>query len=345
MVSSVMSGVTLKGVATCVPPKIVDNEKDNNFDPKEVKKIVAMAGIKRRHVVDANTRASDLCRIAARQLLDSLNWSADSIDALIFVTQSPDYFLPSTASLLHRDLGLPKQSAVFDVGLGCSGYPYGLWLASMILNTSTAKRVLLLNGETPSLFTHPEDRSTVLLFGDAGSASALEKGGDAPWGFQLYSDGNGYSDLIIPGGGFRTPHPEEDRDRFLHMNGTNLFNFTAQQVPDLINETLKLMEFSVDDVDSFIFHQSNQFLMRHIAKKCALPQEKTPIILAEYGNTGGPSVPLTLTTYYGDNQPDSIQRAMLLGYGVGLSWGSALITIQPDTYFLHSEQNLDPTTE
>lgn len=341
MVSSVMSNVTLKGVATCVPPTIVDNQKDNNFDAKEVKKIVAMAGIKRRRVVDANTCSSDLCRISALQLMDSLGWSPDSIDALIFVTQTPDYFIPSTSSLLHRDLGLSKHCAVFDVGLGCSGYPYGLWISSMILNTSNAKRVLLLDGETPSRFTHPEDRSTVLLFGDAGSATALEKGGDSPWGFQLYSDGNGYSDLIIPGGGFRTPHPEEERDRYLHMNGTNLFNFTAQQVPDLINETLKLMENTVDDVDSFIFHQSNQFLMRHIAKKCALPQEKTPIILAEYGNTGGASVPLTLTSYYGDTKPESPQRAMLLGYGVGLSWGSALITIQPDTYFLHSEQKTD----
>lgn len=338
MTTAILSGVSLQGVATCVPDRVFDNIADSdNFDPQEVKKVVTIAGIKQRRVVDDNTCSSDLCLQAGKQLLERLQWSPDSIDTLIFVTQTPDYFLPSTASLLHRDLGLPVSCAAFDVGLGCSGYPYALWLASMMIQTGGATRVLVMHGETPSLITYPMDRATALLFGDAGSATALEREGDDQWGFSLHSDGQGYQDLIIPGRGFREPRPENDRDNYLHMNGTNLFNFTIQKVPLLIQDTLTLMGKEIDDIDAFIFHQSNQFMMRHIAKKSALPAEKTPIILGTYGNAGGPSVPLTMTLHYLDKELASAETAMLLGYGVGLSWGSALLSVKPETVFLHSE--------
>jgi len=338
MTTAILEGAALKGVAICVPDRIFDNIKDSdNFDPQEVKKVVTIAGIKRRRIVDANTCSSDLCRQAGKQLLEGLNWSPESIDALIFVTQTPDYFLPSTASLLHRDLELPTSCAAFDVGLGCSGYPYALWLAAMMIQTGGAKRVLVMHGENTSLFTHAKDRATAMLFGDAGSASALEQEGDDQWGFSLHSDGQGYKDLIIPGRGFREPQPENDRDNYLHMNGASLFNFTIQEVPLLIQNTLNLMRKNIDDIDAFIFHQSNQFMMRHIAKQSGLPLEKTPMILADYGNAGGASVPMTLCQHYRDKKPNSTETAMLLGYGVGRSWGSALMTIHPDTVYLQSE--------
>lgn len=338
MTAAILKGSRLKGVSTCVPDRVFNNVKDSdNFDPQEVKKVVTIAGIKQRRVVDDKTCSSDLCLQAGKQLLDSLEWSPDSIDALIFVTQTPDYFLPSTSSLLHRDLELPMSCAAFDVGLGCSGYPYGLWLASMMIQTGGAKRVLVMHGETPSLITHPQDRATALLFGDAGSASAIEQDGDDSWGFSLHSDGQGYQDLIIPGRGFREPSPADKRDNYLHMNGANLFNFTIQKVPPLIQDTLDLMDKCIDDINVFIFHQSNQFMMRHIAKKSGLPPEKTPMILGEYGNSGGPSVPMTLGQHYIDKKLTLAETAMLLGYGVGRSWGSALLKIHPDTVFLHSE--------
>ena len=338
MTTVILRGTSLKGVATCVPDKVFDNVKDSdNFDPQEVKKVVTIAGIKQRRVVGENTCSSDLCLQAGQQLLERLQWSADSIDALIFVTQTPDYFLPSTSSLLHRDLGLPMSCAAFDVGLGCSGYPYALWLASMMIQTGATKRVLVMHGETASLITYPRDRATALLFGDAGSATALEREGDDQWGFSLHSDGKGYRDLIIPGRGFREPRPTEDRDNYLHMNGANLFNFTIQKVPLLIQDTLELMGKEIDDVDAFIFHQSNQFMMLHIARKCGLPAAKTPFILGKYGNAGGPSVPLAMTLHYLDKKLASAESAMLLGYGVGLSWGSTLLQVKPETVFLHSE--------
>jgi len=338
MTTSILSGVKLRGVSTCTPSTIFDTQRDaKDFDPKELKKIVSMVGIKERRIVDDNTCSSDLCLKAAQNLLADLEWEADSIDALIMVTQTPDYFLPSTSCLIHRDLNLSQSCATFDVGLGCSGYPYGLWLASMMIQTGCVKRALVLHGETPSLITYAQDRSTALLFGDAGSATALEQGGDDSWGFSLHTDGQGYSDLIVPGRAFRDAQPEEDRENYLHMNGTNLFNFTIKKVPALIDDTLNLMKMTVEDIDTFIFHQSNQFMMRHIANKYGLPSEKTPIILNKYGNTGGPSVPLTMSLHYMDNAVSKPENSMLLGYGVGLSWGSAMVRINPETRFMHCD--------
>ena len=340
MVQSTFEHCKIAGVSSCVPSKVFDNLQDaKGFSKEELRKIIAMAGIKQRHVSDGSICSSDLCLQSAKDLLEELDWSTDSIDVLILITQTPDYFLPSTSCLIHRDLGLPDSCASFDVGLGCSGYPYGLWLASMMIN-SGMKRILVLHGETPSLITSPEDRATHLLFGDAGSATAVEYSSEAaPWYFSLHTDGAGYDQLIIPGGGFRERNPKDQRDNYLHMNGGAIFNFTIARVPPLINGTLDLAGKSVDDIDYYIFHQSNQFMMKHLAKKCKLSPESTPIILDKFGNCGGPSVPLTVTQAVTPQSFDRELSLMLLGYGVGLSWGSALITIDPETVLLHSEMD------
>lgn len=340
MAKARIRGARFAGVATCTPTQVYNNQENSEqFDPKEVRKVVAMAGVKERRVAGDSVCSSDLCLQAAKRLLEQLDWEPESVDALIFVTQTPDYFLPSTSALLHRDLGLTSSCASFDVGLGCSGYPYGLWLGSMMLSSDSAKRVLVLHGETPSRFTHPDDRSTFLLFGDAGSATALEKSAseDESWGFCLHSDGTGFDDLIIPAGGFRQRTTDNERDNYVHMNGGNLFNFTVKRVPELIDETLSLMEMDTGNVDMFCFHQSNQFIMKHIAKKSGLPAEKVPIILGEFGNSGGPSVPLTLTQSLHWEADHEDQRIMMLGYGVGLSWGSALVNVKANAVLDHSE--------
>ncbi len=339
MAKTVIRGVKLAGVASCVPSRRFDNVADTSqFDPVEVKKVVALAGVKARRVVDAKTCSTDLCLQAAQRLLAGIAWEPGSIDALILVTQTPDYFLPSSSCIVHAELGLSIDCATFDLGLGCSGYPYGLWLASMMIQTGAAKRALVLHGETPSRFTDPDDRATYLLFGDAGSATALEASSEQDdWGFCLYTDGSGYRDLIVPAGGFRNRFAESARDYNLHMNGANLFNFTIQRVPGLVNDTLSLMQYSVDDVDAFIFHQSNLFMMKHIAKKCGLPDNKVPIILDEFGNSGGPSVPLTMTQTYLKQRVVGVQRVVLLGYGVGLSWSSACLAVHSEAYFDHSD--------
>lgn len=329
----------MAGVTSVVPDTEFDNVRDTQqFDQTEVKKVVALAGVKARRITTGSLCTSDLCLAAAQDLLAGLDWAPESVDALIFVTQSPDYFLPSTSSLMHRDLALGRHCAVFDVGLGCSGYPYGLWLANMMIQTGSAKRVLVLHGDTPSLFTDKDDRSTYLLFGDGGTATAVEKSTTASeWGFCLHSDGSGCNDLIIPGGGFRNPKPDNERDCRLYMNGPNLFNFTVARVPELIDETLQLMNSDVEQTDLFFFHQSNQFIMKHIAKKCGLSAEKTPIILDKFGNIGGASIPLAMTQYLAQQPIASPQKAMLLGYGVGLSWGSAFIELDSNIFSSHRE--------
>ena len=321
----------IRAITSCVPAHKFDNLADSTcFEKEEVEKVVGMAGVKTRHLADESICSSDLCLASARNVLASLQWPADSIDALIMVTQSPDYFLPSTSCVIHRDLGLHDGCAAFDVSLGCSGYPYGIWLAAMMLQTTGFKRALLLHGETPGRFASNSDRSVALLFGDAGSATALEStepSCHAKWWFGLYTDGTGCDDLIIPGGGFRDRFPADREACYVHMNGKNIFNFTIKRVPALIEDTLAAAGMTREQIDYFIFHQSNRFIMRHLAKKTGLPEDKIPLTIGEFGSAGGPSVPLTITRGNLNRPVDRELQILLLGYGVGLSWASALLTL------------------
>jgi 3-oxoacyl-[acyl-carrier-protein] synthase-3 len=333
-----LHGFKVAGISTCVPPHRVDNlEVGKAFGTVEVRKVVSMAGVRHRHVVDANVTAVDLCTDAARRLLDQLSWAPDTVTGLIMVTQSPDHFLPSSSCIVHARLGLSDHCAAFDVGLGCSGYPYGLYLAATMLRGGGHQRILVLHGETPSLFIDPQDQATSLLFGDAGSATALEHTGrdedDACFG--LFTDGSGADSLIIKGGGFRDPRPADPRDLRLRMDGASVFNFTIKRVPALIKDTLAYAGLQVADIDSYIFHQSNRFIMKHLVKKCELPEDRVPFILENMGNCGGPSVPLTMTLSQEQLHSERPLRLMLLGYGVGLSWGSTVMSLHPGTPLLH----------
>ena len=335
-----IEGFRIAGVSTCVPPRVVDNmECGKDYGADEVRKVVAMAGVQKRHVVEPGVTSADLCFEAAAALLERLGWAPDSITGLILVTQSPDYFLPSSSCMVHKWLGLSDHCAAFDVGLGCSGYPYGLYLAATMLNSAGQQRILMLHGETPSLFTSPDDHATTLLFGDAGSATAIESApGSAPGFFCLRTDGSGYGGLIMRGGGFRDRNPANPRERYLEMDGAGIFNFTITRVPPLIRDTLELAGLSVEEIDWFLFHQSNRFIMKHLAKKCGLPEARVPFVLDRFGNSGGPSVALALT----QGVPEAGRtacRVMLLGYGVGLSWGAAIVQIDAQTPLLHSLYN------
>lgn len=331
----------IRGITSCVPARAFDNGADaTGFTQEEVNAIVKMAGIRTRYMADDATCSSDLCLAAARDVMAAVEWSPDSVDGLVMVTQSPDYFQPSTACLLQKDLGLPESCAAFDVGMGCSGYAYGFWIASMMLQNTGFRRVLLLHGETPTRFTDPTDRSLALLFGDAGTATALEVSdgnSDKQWWYNVQTDGTGYRDLIIPGGGFRDRFPAESGKHFLKMNGANIMNFTLKRVPPLIDETLRAANMDRSSIDYYIFHQSNQFIMRRLAKKCNLPEERIPFTLREFGNTGGPSVPLTITNGNLRRPEDRALELLIVAYGVGLSWGSALVDLPADACLNHMQ--------
>lgn len=328
------SGARIAAVCSCVPTKRFDNLGNlTEFSEEDIRKVTGMAGVSARRLAGDTVCSSDLCIAAAQCALDKLGWKADSIDALIMVTQTPDYILPSTACVIHHRLGLADHCAAFDVGLGCSGYPYGMWLAAMMLQGGGIRRALVLHGETPTRFSDKADRSVSLLFGDAGSATALEAtgiGSTSEWHFALHSDGSGYRSMIIESGGFRDRFGSDPRKHCVYMNGALIFNFTIKRVPALIDETLTGAGITSDDVDYFIFHQSNQFIMKHLCLKQSISLEKAPIILKEFGNTGGASIPLTLTEGKLMRPNHRALRLMLLGYGVGLSWGSALVDLDAD---------------
>jgi 3-oxoacyl-[acyl-carrier-protein] synthase-3 len=212
------------------------------------------------------------------------------------------------------------------------------------------ERILMLHGETPSRFVSADDQATVLLFGDAGSATALELApGEAS--FCLHTDGAGHAGLIIRGGAFRDRRPADPRDLCLRMDGAGVFNFTIKRVPALIREALEVAERSTDQIDAFIFHQSNRFIMKHLMKKAGLPEARVPMTLEDMGNCGGPSVPVTMTRMLPPERASEL-TLMLLGYGVGLSWGAAVVTLGTEVPLLHSDYtgatahhaaNVDPT--
>lgn len=337
MSQSRIEGLRIAGIATCVPPRVENNlDPALGFDPDEVRKVVQMAGVRERRVVEPGVTAADLCFEAAEDLLQRLGWERESVSGLIFVTQSPDYFLPSTACMLHQWLGLPDDCAAFDMGLGCSGYPYGLYLAAAMLKGGGHRRILMLHGETPSRFVAPDDQATRLLFSDAGSATALELADGGSAAFCLHTDGSGHAGLIIRGGAFRDRTPADPRDQFLRMDGAGIFNFTIKRVPPLVRDALEFAGLGVEQVDQFVFHQSNRFIMKHLMKKCGLPEARVPMTIEDNGNCGGPSVAVTLTRSL-PAQRERALKLMLLGYGVGLSWGAAVVDVDPQATLLHRD--------
>lgn len=342
MAQSSAHGVRIRGLATAVPARRFHNQNDTvGIPPAEVRKVVAMAGVTERRVAGPDVCSSDLCFAAADALLADMGWDRPSIDGLIFVTQTPDYIMPSSSCLLQARLGLSTACAAFDVGLGCSGYVYGLWLAASLVKSGGLRRVLLLHGETPTHYAADDDRAVALLFGDAGSATALERDDrpdSPPWHFTLGTDGHGAGDLIIRGGGFRDRFAADPRAHAVTMNGANVFNFTIAVLPSLIADTLRLAGRNADDVDYFVFHQSNRFIIEHVAGSCGLPAAKVPLVLDRYGNPGGPSVPLTITQGVpaaADPARTQALTLMLLGYGVGLSWAAGLVVLEPGIAVRH----------
>jgi 3-oxoacyl-[acyl-carrier-protein] synthase-3 len=239
-------------------------------------------------------------------------------------------------------LGLPDRCIAFDVGMGCSGYVYGLWMASQFVAAGTCKRFLLLAGDTPTQAISSEDKSVAMLFGDAGSATALEFDAAAPdMAFVLGTDGTGAQNLVIPAGGFRQrPHPShhervacDDGSRRspleLQMDGLAIFNFTLKRVPALVRDTLAQAGWETADADAYLFHQANGFILGKIAKKLGLDPERVPLNIDRYGNTSMASVPLLLV----DDVADRVQspegaRVLMAGFGVGYSWAGAALTLR-----------------
>jgi len=325
---SIINNVSIAGISASVPDNrmfIKDHCKDTNVKiDNNINRTSNMLGVKSNYITSKNQTTSDLCYFSAKKLLSEINWDLSTIDILIFISQTPDYLMPSTSCLLQEKLKLKKTTAVFDVNLGCSGYVYGLWICSSILQNSGAKRAILLVGDTISKTVGKNDISNKILFGDAGTATALEYSKKKePIYFQLGTDGSGGKDLYIPNSGFKKTDDQES----LIMNGSKVFSFVFKEIPKSINELLSWSNFKVKDINYFVFHQANKFMLKKVFEKLNIPNEKTLIKMEEFGNTSSATIPLTIVAENKKIIKNKKKRFLLSGFGAGLSWASACLEL------------------
>lgn len=331
--------VTIKGIAACVPQKVVKNSSLSNlFTAEELKKTIDAVGIIERRVVDNETCASDLCFKAAEKLLDEMNIDRSTIDVLIFMSQTSDYRIPATAPILQHRLGLSKETICFDVSLACSGYVYALTTAMTYLNLPSINRVLLLDGETFTKIVNNKDKTNALLYGDAGTATLLEKEEGEGFKAVLHTDGEGYDAVCIPGGGCRNPFTDgalEEKvrqdgsvgnDLQIYMNGIDVFNFTLRVVPRSIKELLEKTETTILDYGSIVFHQANKFMIEFFAKKLKYDMANVPISLDKFGNTSSATIPLTIVSEL-KSWESTNKKIIISGFGAGLSWATASLDL------------------
>ena len=331
-----VSGATIVGVVSCLPVRKVTNTHFvSEFGEAAVKDVVKMIGVENRYWTDEGTSTKDLCAKAGAHLLQHLDWESASVDALIFVSQTPDFRLPASACALQADLQLSPACIAFDINLGCSGYPYALWLGMTMVQTGAARRVLLAVGDTISKIVDPKDRSTALLFGDAGTVTAIEASDGQQATFVMGTDGHGAKNLIVPRGGFKDYSLCGDErliDKatdFLYMDGGEIFNFTLKAIPALVHQTIFHSGFSLDEHDGFLLHQANMFMIKHLIKKSKLSADKAPINIDQYGNTSCASIPLLMTTNLKARLSNESMRLGMFGFGVGYSWAGASLDVGP----------------
>ena len=328
-----VKNVEIVGVSACVPKQKEDNSQ---IYPKwgDYDSFIASTGIKSHRAASSNITTCDLCYESAKKLITELQWNKDEIDALIFVSQTPDYVLPPTSYILQEKLEFSQNCYTLDVSLGCSGCVYGLSVITSLMQNGTIKKGLLLVGDTISKICSKEDKSTYPLFGDAGSATALVYNQNAsPFYFNLHTDGTGYNNIIVKDGGYRNPVSEsslrsklvsegiERNSLNLELDGMNVFSFGITKVPKCINELVEHFNLDKEKTDLFVFHQANKFMNEKICKKLKLDEEKTPLSLDEFANTSCASIPLTLVTRCQENLKNTSQSLIACGFGVGLSWG------------------------
>jgi len=330
--------IGITGVAACVPKqKIVNAEFTGFFTPKEIKTAIQKTGIAERRVVDENTCASDLCCAAAEALLEEMSIDRNEIDVLIFVSQTPDYRMPVTGTILQDRLGLAKTTAAFDINLGASGYVYGLALAYSYAQQESIRKVLLLDGETRTKVYSSKDKIAGLLCGDGGSATMVEKiDHDNPTYFSLNSDGAGSRIIWIKGGGYRHPSSAETLREKEHEDGSirsdeqvvmDVAGFTDFASHEIPADMVRIFEYAGENyegIDFYLLHQPDKSLNDQIAKKMKLPDDKLPYSIHKFGNTGSVSIPLTMVSEIRDELRQDKNRLFLSGFGAGLSWASGI---------------------
>ncbi|KIC01475.1 3-oxoacyl-ACP synthase [Flavobacterium sp. JRM] len=332
----------IKAISYYLPEAILSNDLINQEFPEwDIEKISSKTGINSRHISANDEFSSDMAVKAAEKLFAEHNIDKSTIDFLLFCTQSPDYFLPTTACIIQEKLDLNTTIGALDFNLGCSGFVYGLSLAKGLIAGGMAKNVLLITSETYSKFIHPKDKSNKTIFGDAAAATLIssETGFCSIGDFIFGTDGKGAENLIVKQGGMRFPvsNNNEDisdefgnvrNDKNLFMNGTEIFNFTGEFVPKLTEAILEKSNLTKDDIDLFIFHQANKYMLNHLRKKIKIPEEKFFISMQHCGNTVSSTIPIALYEAQKENRLANCHNLIIAGFGVGYSWAACNLIIE-----------------
>lgn len=337
---------TITAMHYCLPPTRLTNQQlVERFGERQVRSIVRMAGVNERRVVSSGQTASDLAYCAATRLLEDRGIDRSEIDLLIFASQTGDYQIPATACVLHGRLKLSERCAAFDIGMGCSGFPYALSAAHGMIASGTARKALVINAEALSAVIHPGDRGLVPLHGDAAVVSLVEpatrEGGII--GFFLGTKGDEHEHLMIPASGARMPRNEETKREIvdesgsvrtlehLHMNGPAVFHFSVYKVPEVIKQALVQFRLAIDDFDLVILHQANRMMVDQIYKALDVPEDKRFYFMETVGNASGASSPLALAEAWRQGRIRPGTRTLLAAFGVGFSWGVTAVHWPADT--------------
>ncbi len=334
---------SILGIEYVLPDQVLSNDQlAFEYKTWTAEKILKKTGIESRHVTSKEETATDLGFLAANKLIESGVIQRDEIDFLILITQTPDYLLPTSACLIQQRLGLRKSVGAIDINLGCSGFVYGLAMAKGLVDSKIAHNVLLITAETYSKHINKLDKSTRTIFGDGAAATLISNHGKMSIGeFILGTDGTGRDLLIIPSGGARIERNNDSSKEIdydgnvrsqdnLYMDGTGIFEFTIREVPECVEQLLKKTNMIKEDIDFYIFHQANKFMLDFLQRTMKIEKDKFYVNMADTGNTVSASIPIALKRAIQDGSLQGKKNVLLCGFGVGLSWGSTILYMEEE---------------
>jgi 3-oxoacyl-[acyl-carrier-protein] synthase-3 len=340
----IIDNIKIVAITSWLPKESLEmTSLQSEYGDKEVENIIKATGIERSRIADSGDTASDMCFRAATYLIEKEAIDRTAIDGLVFVSQTTDYLLPATSICLQYRLGLSNDTVCIDIHYGCSGYIYGIFQAALWIQSGGCKNVLVLAGDTTSRMIHPKDKSLKMVFGDCGTATLVTKGIN-PMGISIHSDGSGFDRLIVPAGGFKKPVTQETSqlaydsdgngrtDNNLFMDGMAIFNFVISNVHKDIDTLIETMDWQKENVGLFALHQANDFMVNYIRKKLKVPAEKVPTNVKNYGNTGPATLPLLFSDIC-STQSFNLDKVILSGFGVGLSWGSIACNMSATKFY------------
>ncbi|MFP3832314.1 3-oxoacyl-ACP synthase III family protein [Chryseobacterium sp. SIMBA_028] len=314
-----------------LPELVLTNEDlEKEFPEWSSERIQEKVGISQRHISAENETVLDLAVKSSEKIFES--YDREKVDFILFCTQSPDYFLPTTACILQDKLGLRKNIGAMDFNLGCSGFVYGLAFAKGLIAGGIAKSILLITSETYTKHINPKDKGNRSIFGDASASAIIEKAENGTdYKFCLGTDGSGAENLIVKKGAFRIDFELNPENEFepqnLYMNGPEIFNFTIENIPGLVKETMEVNGLTMDDIDHFVFHQANSFMLNYLRKKTKIPAEKFYIDMEKTGNTVSATIPIALKNMMDKGMLKPGDKVLVAGFGVGYSWGATILEI------------------